>query len=74
MYRVQKVNRSGYYAWLYEPVSPCAQANEVFSQVELDAIAHQFNSRPRAIQGIYPPMSVYKALLEEISQPYSLIQ
>lgn len=45
-----------------------------FSQDELDAIADQLNSRPRAIHGFYPPISVYKAMLEQISQPHSSIQ
>lgn len=45
-----------------------------FSQDELDAIADQLNSLPRSIHGFYPPISVYKAMLEQISQPHSLIQ
>jgi IS30 family transposase len=46
----------------------------VYSQEQLDAIADQLNSRPRAIHGFYPPISVYKAMLEQISQPLSSFQ
>jgi transposase, IS30 family len=46
----------------------------VYSQEQLDAIADQLNSRPRAIHGFYPPISVYKSMLEQISQPLSSIQ
>ena len=46
----------------------------VYSQEQLDAIADQLNSRPRAIHGFYPPISVYQAMLEKISQPDSSIQ
>lgn len=46
----------------------------VYSQEQLDAIADQLNSRPRAIHGFYPPISVYQAMLEKISQPHSSIQ
>ena len=31
MCRVLKVHRSGYYAWLHEPLSPRAKANEVLT-------------------------------------------
>jgi IS30 family transposase len=46
----------------------------VYSQDQLDAIADQLNNRPRAIHGFYPPISVYQAMLEKISQPHSSIQ
>jgi transposase, IS30 family len=46
----------------------------VYSQEQLDSIADQLNSRPRAIHGFYPPISVYRAKLEKISQPDSSIQ
>jgi len=31
MCRVLKVNRSGFYAWLHEPLSPRAKANEMLT-------------------------------------------
>jgi IS30 family transposase len=31
-------------------------------------------ARPRAIHGFYPPISVYQAMLEKVSQPQSSIQ
>ena len=31
MCRVLKVHRSGYYAWLHEPLSPRAKANEALT-------------------------------------------
>ena len=46
----------------------------VHSQEQLDAIADQLNNRIRAIHGFYPPISVYQAMLEKISQPHSSIQ
>jgi len=46
----------------------------VHSQQHLDAIADSLNSRPRAIHGFYPPISVYQALLDKLSQPNSSIQ
>ncbi len=46
----------------------------VHSQEPLDAIADQLNSRPRAIHGFYPQVSVYHAMLEKVSQPHSSIQ
>jgi IS30 family transposase len=46
----------------------------VHSQELLDAIAYKRNTRPSAIHGFYPPISVYKAMLEQISQPLSSIQ
>jgi IS30 family transposase len=45
-----------------------------YSQEQLDAIADQLNSRPRAIHGFYPPISVYQAMLEKLTQPNSSIQ
>ena len=41
----------------------------LYSQEQLDAIADRLNQRPRAIHGFYPPISVYRALLERLSQP-----
>ena len=46
----------------------------IYSQEQLDAIADLLNNRPRAIHGFYPPISVYRAMLEKISQPHSSIQ
>ncbi|QXL83200.1 IS30 family transposase [Comamonas sp. NLF-1-9] len=40
-----------------------------YSQDELDAIADQLNSRPRAVHGFYTPMAVYRAMLDKIHQP-----
>ena len=39
------------------------------SQEQLEAIADRLNQRPRAIHGFYPPISIYRALLERLSQP-----
>ncbi len=41
----------------------------LYRQEQLDAIADRLNQRPRAIHGFYPPISVYRALLERLSQP-----
>ncbi len=41
----------------------------VYSQEELDAIAERLNQRPRAIHGFFPPISVYRAMLERLNQP-----
>lgn len=46
----------------------------IYSQDQLDAIADQLNNRPRAIHGFYPPITVYQAMLQKISQPDSSIQ
>jgi IS30 family transposase len=46
----------------------------VHSQEQLDAIAALLNTRPRAIHGFYPPISVYQAMLDKINQPNSSIQ
>jgi IS30 family transposase len=46
----------------------------VHSQEQLDAIADQLNNRPRAIHGFYPPIVVYQALLDKLSQPNSSLQ
>jgi IS30 family transposase len=42
----------------------------VYSQAQHDAIADQLNSQPRAIHGFYPPISVYKAMLEKSVNPF----
>jgi IS30 family transposase len=41
----------------------------VYSQEQLDAIAERLNQRPRAIHGYFPPISVYRAMLERLNQP-----
>ena len=41
----------------------------LYRQEQLEAIADRLNQRPRAIHGFYPPISVYRALLERLSQP-----
>jgi IS30 family transposase len=41
----------------------------LYSQEELDAIAERLNQRPRAIHGYFPPISVYRAMLERLNQP-----
>lgn len=46
----------------------------IHSQEQLDAIADLLNTRPRAIHGFYPPIAVYQAMLNKISQPNSSIQ
>ena len=46
----------------------------VHSQEQLDEIADLLNTRPRAIHGFYPPIVVYQAMLDKISQPNSSIQ
>jgi transposase, IS30 family len=46
----------------------------VHSQAQLDAIADSLNSRPRAMHGFYPPIAVYRAMLEKLNQPDSSIQ
>jgi IS30 family transposase len=46
----------------------------VYSQEDLDVIADKLNSRPRAIHGFYPPISVYRAMLERMNQSNESIQ
>jgi IS30 family transposase len=41
----------------------------IYSQEQLDAIAERLNQRPRAIHGYFPPISVYRAILERLNQP-----
>jgi IS30 family transposase len=41
----------------------------LYSQEELDAIAERLNQRPRAIHGYFPPISVYRAMMERLNQP-----
>ena len=41
----------------------------VYRQEQLDAIAERLNQRPRAIHGYFPPISVYRAMLERLNQP-----
>ena len=41
----------------------------VYSQEQLDAIADRLNQRPRAIHGYFPPISVYRAMMERLNQP-----
>ena len=41
----------------------------VYSLEELDVIAERLNQRPRAIHGYFPPISVYRAMLERLNQP-----
>jgi IS30 family transposase len=41
----------------------------IYSQEELDAIAERLNQRPRALHGYFPPISVYRAILERLNQP-----
>jgi IS30 family transposase len=45
----------------------------VYSQEQLDAIAERLNQRPRAIHGYFPPISVYRAMLERLNQPTSTV-
>jgi transposase, IS30 family len=46
----------------------------VHCQAQLDAIVDLLNNRPRAIQGFYPPIVVYQAMLDKLNQPNSSIQ
>lgn len=46
----------------------------IYSQEQLDAVADLLNNRPRAVHGFYPPISVYRVMLEKISQTHSSIQ
>ena len=41
----------------------------VYRQEQLDAIAERLNQRPRAIHGYFPPIRVYRAMLERLNQP-----
>lgn len=40
----------------------------VYSQKQLDEIAERLNQRPRTIHGYFPPISVYRAMLERLNQ------
>ena len=40
----------------------------VCSQQQLDEIAERLNQRPRTIHGYFPPISVYRAMLERLNQ------
>ncbi len=46
----------------------------IYSQEELDAMADRLNNRPRAIHGFYPPIAVYRAMLERITQGSDSVQ
>jgi len=41
----------------------------LYSQEQLDAIADRLYQRPRAIHGYFPPISVYRAMMERLNQP-----
>ena len=43
----------------------------VYSQAMLDAIADEFNMRPRAIHNFASPLAVFKAILENLDMPDS---
>ncbi len=45
----------------------------VYRQEELDASAERLNQRPRAIPGYFPPIRVYRAMLERLNQPTSAV-
>ena len=45
----------------------------VYSQEQLDVIAERLNQRPRVIHGYFPPISVYRAMLERLNQPKSAV-
>ena len=45
----------------------------LYSQEELDAIAERLNQRPRAIHGYFPPISVYRAMMERLNQPMGAV-
>ena len=45
----------------------------VYRQEQLDAIAERLNQRPRAIHGYFPPISVYRAMMERLNQPTSAV-
>jgi hypothetical protein len=49
MFRVLKVHRSGFYAWLHEPLSPRAKTNAV-----LTAKAKEFYDQSMGIYGKHP--------------------
>ncbi|OBS31896.1 integrase [Tepidimonas fonticaldi] len=46
----------------------------VYSQEELDAIADRLGHRPRAIHGFYPPIAVYQAMLQKLTQARHSLQ
>jgi len=41
----------------------------VYRQEQRDDIAERLNPRPRAIHGYFPPISVYRAMVEGLNQP-----
>lgn len=41
----------------------------IYSQEQLDDIAERLNQRPRAIHGYFPPISVYRAMMERLNLP-----
>jgi IS30 family transposase len=43
----------------------------VYSQEQLDTIADRLNQRPRAIHGYFPPISVYRAMMERLNSTLS---
>ena len=43
----------------------------VYTQEELDAIADQLNTRPRAVHNFASPLAVFRAMLESLDQPDS---
>ena len=45
----------------------------VYRQEQLHAIAERLNQRPRAIHGYFPPISVYRAMMERLNQPTSAV-
>ena len=46
----------------------------LYSQEPLDAIAERLNQRPRAIHGYFPPISVYRAMIERLNHSASAVQ
>jgi len=45
-------------------------ASELIAEMNVDML----HSRPRAIHGFYPPISVYRAMLERMNQSNESIQ
>ncbi len=45
----------------------------VYGQEQVDGIAERLNQRPRAIHGYFPPISVYRAMMERLNQPTSAV-